>query len=288
MSNLFWLTDEQMARLQPYFPKSHGRQRVDDRRVLSGIIFVNRNGLRYRVHSRSQSRYRTLGFARRDPQEIFTTFWQGLKFIEGRYRTAQSAIQSRDLPVHINEINASHEIGHYLLARHNKFPVKSISIMHGDRFQPIMHFQRRKEPTIELSLAGWAGEAHLKAHGGMTDVFNRRRFCLKLLSSGCGSGWPHGFFATGKNDIRDLLNEGIRPSLLIAPVGTLLRVGKLIHGERDLFWRLMEKLTSKSYLSEKALIVVVKNEAWTSAVEGENELSKMRAYAPKGMSQLFN
>ncbi|MDP9791446.1 transposase [Agrobacterium tumefaciens] len=46
MSNLFWLTDEQMARLRPYFPKSHGRQRVDDRRVLSGIIFVNRNGLR--------------------------------------------------------------------------------------------------------------------------------------------------------------------------------------------------------------------------------------------------
>src|SRR3546814_17083803 len=26
---------------------SHGRERVDDRRVLSGIIFVNRNGLRW-------------------------------------------------------------------------------------------------------------------------------------------------------------------------------------------------------------------------------------------------
>jgi transposase len=47
MRDLFWLTDEQMARLQPYFPKSHGRARVDDRRVLSGIIFVNRNGLRW-------------------------------------------------------------------------------------------------------------------------------------------------------------------------------------------------------------------------------------------------
>jgi transposase len=44
MSDLYWLTDEQMARFQPYFPKSHGRERVDDRRVLSGIIFVNRNG----------------------------------------------------------------------------------------------------------------------------------------------------------------------------------------------------------------------------------------------------
>ncbi|MBU2031782.1 MAG: IS5/IS1182 family transposase, partial [Alphaproteobacteria bacterium] len=25
MSNLYWLTDEQMARLEPYFPKSHGK-----------------------------------------------------------------------------------------------------------------------------------------------------------------------------------------------------------------------------------------------------------------------
>ena len=36
-----------MARLKPFFPKSHGRPRVDDRRVLSGIIFINRNGLRW-------------------------------------------------------------------------------------------------------------------------------------------------------------------------------------------------------------------------------------------------
>ncbi|MEO1579372.1 MAG: IS5/IS1182 family transposase, partial [Pseudomonadota bacterium] len=25
MSDLFWLTDAQMARLEPYFPKSHGK-----------------------------------------------------------------------------------------------------------------------------------------------------------------------------------------------------------------------------------------------------------------------
>ncbi|TKW63209.1 MAG: IS5 family transposase [Paracoccus denitrificans] len=47
MSNLFWLTGAQMERLKPYFPKSHGKPRVDDRRVLSGIIFINRNGLRW-------------------------------------------------------------------------------------------------------------------------------------------------------------------------------------------------------------------------------------------------
>ena len=46
MSNLFWLTDEQMERLKPFFPKSHGTPRVDDWRVLNGLAFINRNGLR--------------------------------------------------------------------------------------------------------------------------------------------------------------------------------------------------------------------------------------------------
>jgi len=47
MSNLYWLMEAQMFRLRPYFPKVRGRARVDDRRVLSGIIFINRNGLRW-------------------------------------------------------------------------------------------------------------------------------------------------------------------------------------------------------------------------------------------------
>ncbi|MDG1352602.1 MAG: IS5/IS1182 family transposase, partial [Sulfitobacter sp.] len=29
MSNLYWLTEAQMVRLRPFFPKSRGRQRVD-------------------------------------------------------------------------------------------------------------------------------------------------------------------------------------------------------------------------------------------------------------------
>ena len=44
MSNLFWLTEAQVARLQLFFPRIHGRPRVDDRRVLSGMILITRNG----------------------------------------------------------------------------------------------------------------------------------------------------------------------------------------------------------------------------------------------------
>ena len=48
MCDLIWLTDAQMRRIEPYFPLSHGVPRVDDRRIISGIIFVIRNGLRWR------------------------------------------------------------------------------------------------------------------------------------------------------------------------------------------------------------------------------------------------
>jgi len=48
MSDLVWLSEAQMRRIEPYFPLSHGVPRVDDRRIISGIIFVIRNGLRWR------------------------------------------------------------------------------------------------------------------------------------------------------------------------------------------------------------------------------------------------
>ena len=48
MSDLLWLTEAQMRKIEPYFPLSHGVPRVDDRRIISGIVFVIRNGLRWR------------------------------------------------------------------------------------------------------------------------------------------------------------------------------------------------------------------------------------------------
>ena len=48
MADLFLLSEAQMRRIERYFPLSHGIARVDDRRVISGIVFVIRNGLRWR------------------------------------------------------------------------------------------------------------------------------------------------------------------------------------------------------------------------------------------------
>jgi len=49
MSDLFWFSDEQWACIEPLLPnKSRGVPRVDDRRVLSGIVHALRCGGRWR------------------------------------------------------------------------------------------------------------------------------------------------------------------------------------------------------------------------------------------------
>lgn len=49
MSDLFWLSDAQWAVIEPLLPHLGGKPRVDDRRVLSGILHRFREGLRWRA-----------------------------------------------------------------------------------------------------------------------------------------------------------------------------------------------------------------------------------------------
>ena len=60
MSDLIWLSEAQMRRIEPYFPLSHGMPRVDDRRVISGIVFVIRNGLRWRDAPKDYGPHKTI------------------------------------------------------------------------------------------------------------------------------------------------------------------------------------------------------------------------------------
>ncbi|MBC6403918.1 MAG: transposase [Hyphomonadaceae bacterium] len=48
MGDLFMLSEEGLARIEPFFPLPRGVGRVDDFKVISGIIHVIRNGLRWR------------------------------------------------------------------------------------------------------------------------------------------------------------------------------------------------------------------------------------------------
>ena len=48
MEGLFRLSEQQLERIKPFFPNSGGVSRVDEPKVLSGIIQVQRQGLRSR------------------------------------------------------------------------------------------------------------------------------------------------------------------------------------------------------------------------------------------------
>jgi putative transposase len=60
MIDLFWLSPAQMRRIERHFPLSHGVARVDDRRVISGIVFVIRNGLRWRDAPKEYGPHKTI------------------------------------------------------------------------------------------------------------------------------------------------------------------------------------------------------------------------------------
>ncbi len=60
MAELFQLSRAQMRRIEPFFPRSRGLPRVDDRRVVSGIVYVIRHGLQWRDAPRGYGPHKTL------------------------------------------------------------------------------------------------------------------------------------------------------------------------------------------------------------------------------------
>ena len=60
MTDLFLLSEAQMRRIERYFPRSHGIARVNDRRIVSAIVFVIKNGLRWRDAPREYGPHKTI------------------------------------------------------------------------------------------------------------------------------------------------------------------------------------------------------------------------------------
>ena len=61
MSDLFWFSDVRSARIEPLLPRTtRGMKRVDDRRVLSGIVHVIKSGGRWADAPREYGPKKTL------------------------------------------------------------------------------------------------------------------------------------------------------------------------------------------------------------------------------------
>lgn len=60
MSDQFWLIKARLKRIESFFARTRGVPRVDDRRVVSGIVHVIRNGLRWRDAPTGYGSHKTL------------------------------------------------------------------------------------------------------------------------------------------------------------------------------------------------------------------------------------
>ena len=81
MTNLFLLSDQQMARIKPRFPRPHGKPRVDGQRVTSGIIHVIRNGLQCKDAPKDCGSHKTLHnrFVRWSRRGVFERIFASLE-----------------------------------------------------------------------------------------------------------------------------------------------------------------------------------------------------------------
>ena len=100
MSDLFLLSEAQMARISPHFPLAHGVPRVDDRRVVSGIIYVIRNGLQWKDAPTGYGPHKTLynRFVRWSRLGVFSRIFQSLA--AGGPRPERIMIDSTHLKAH--------------------------------------------------------------------------------------------------------------------------------------------------------------------------------------------
>jgi transposase len=115
-----------MARLEPFSPKAHGKPRVDDRRVLSGIVFINRSGLRWMDTPKDYGPHKTLynRWKRWSEKGVFARMMAGLAVEQGEEKPevdivwddeigksgqthyASAKAQMRDEPaVHLKNLN---------------------------------------------------------------------------------------------------------------------------------------------------------------------------------------
>ena len=85
MNDHFRLTQVQLDRIKPYFPLSHGIPRVDDLRVISGIIHVIKRGLQWRDAPAEYGPSKTLynRFVRWSRMGVFDNIFTGLAADEG-------------------------------------------------------------------------------------------------------------------------------------------------------------------------------------------------------------
>lgn len=115
MSANYYLTEEQMKKIRQFFPKSRGVARVDDRNVISGIIYVLKYGLQWKDAPKNYGPHKTLynRFVRWSKNGVFDRIFAALAAEKADSR--QLMIDATHLKVHRTAASLRKK-GHLLVA----------------------------------------------------------------------------------------------------------------------------------------------------------------------------
>ena len=103
MAGVYWLSDAEWARIEPLLPRGRrGAHRVDDRRVISGIVHMLRSGARWRDCPAVYGPYTTIynRFNRWSRQGVWTTIFYALTGSTGMAGTGSVALDSTHIKEH--------------------------------------------------------------------------------------------------------------------------------------------------------------------------------------------
>src|SRR5271155_2317544 len=101
MAKVYWLSEAEWARIEPLLPRGRrGAHRVDDRRIISGIVHMLRSGARWRDCPAAYGPYTTIynRFNRRSRQGLWFAIFEALTGHSGIYGLA--AIDSTHIKAH--------------------------------------------------------------------------------------------------------------------------------------------------------------------------------------------
>jgi transposase len=103
MVRVYWFSDAEWARIEPLLPRGRrGAHRVDDRRVISGIVHMLRSGARWRDCPSVYGPYTTIynRFNRWSRQGVWINVFQALTGGTGMAGTGSISIDSTHVKVH--------------------------------------------------------------------------------------------------------------------------------------------------------------------------------------------
>ena|SRR5689334_24137769 len=102
MKGITWLSDSEWARIEPLLPRGRrGAHRVDDRRVVSGIVHMLRSGARWRDCPAAYGPYTTIynRFNRWSRQGLWFTIFEALTGHSGIYGLADRQHAYQGAPI---------------------------------------------------------------------------------------------------------------------------------------------------------------------------------------------